>query len=125
MIVLDTSAVVDCITGKRASYSRLLSLMEGERHLMLPSVALFEWLRGPRNEQEIETQELLFPSSLALYFGPQEAKVAAEIYRAVPRARGRQLDIAIAATAISHRAFLWTLNREDFEDIPGLKLVDP
>jgi predicted nucleic acid-binding protein len=49
-------------------------------------------------------------------------RIAAEIFREVKRPRFRQIDIAIAASAIEHDAWLWTLNLEDFEDIPGLTL---
>src|SRR5256885_118962 len=34
-----------------------------------------------------------------------------------------EADIAIADCAIVHGAALWTLNREDFKDIPDLRLV--
>ena len=48
--------------------------------------------------------------------------IAANVYRRASRARGREVDIAIAACAIAHRAHLWTLNPDDFRDIPGLDL---
>jgi len=48
---------------------------------------------------------------------------ASELYRRVQRARGREIDLAIAAHAITQDATLWTLNEKDFEDIPGLVLV--
>ena len=32
-------------------------------------------------------------------------------------------DIAIAACAIVHDAAIWTLNEDDFSDLPGLELV--
>jgi len=38
-----------------------------------------------------------------------------------PVARGRELDLAIAASAILHDAVLWTLNHRDFADIPRLR----
>ena len=41
------------------------------------------------------------------------------------RGRGREIDLAIAATAIAQNASLWTLNSEDFRDIDGLSLYDP
>jgi predicted nucleic acid-binding protein len=40
----------------------------------------------------------------------------------VRRARQRQADLAIAACAIEARAALWTLNPEDFKDVPALVL---
>jgi predicted nucleic acid-binding protein len=58
-------------------------------------------------------------------FGEHEARVAAELYRQVKRPRGRERDIAIAACALTQEASLWTLNPEDFWDIPGLHLHRP
>jgi predicted nucleic acid-binding protein len=46
------------------------------------------------------------------------------LYRKVPRPRGREIDLAIAACALTQDAALWTLNPSDFADIPGLELVD-
>jgi len=55
-------------------------------------------------------------------FGVDEAGIAAGLYRASKRARGREIDLAIAATAIAQNAHLWTLNVEDFRDISPLAL---
>ena len=74
-------------------------------------------------EQELAAQEALFPSEAALPFGPLEATQAASLYEGVSRARGRELDLAIAAHAILQDAALWTLDASDFDDIPGLELV--
>lgn len=89
----------------------------------MPSLVLYEWLRGPRLPQELSAQEALFPSEHALPFGPREAATSAHLYRLVGRARGREIDLAIAACAINLQAELWTLNRADFQGIPGLRLA--
>jgi predicted nucleic acid-binding protein len=49
--------------------------------------------------------------------------VAAELYKKVKRDRDREIDITIAACAIAHSAELWTVNPDDFKDIPDLKLL--
>ena len=67
-------------------------------------------------------QEELFPSADALAFGPEEARVAARLYRELPRARGREIDLAIAACALAWNATLWTLNARDFADVPALEV---
>ena len=90
--------------------------------MVLSSLVLFEWLRGPRLPSELEAQEALFPTDKALPFGPSEAKLAAQLYRSVQRPRGREIDLAIAATAITWEATLWTLNEKDFMDVPGLEV---
>lgn len=125
MIVLDTSVLVDALCGDMDSEPAIrAALMRGEQ-LLLPSLVLFEWLRGPRRERELQTQEALLPSDRALPFGPEEAAEAARLYRTVARARGREVDIAIAACAITWDAELWTLNLGDFVDLPGLKVRLP
>ena len=52
-----------------------------------------------------------------------EAALAARLYTRVARARGREIDLAIAACAIANNAAIWTLNRDDFRDVPDLRLV--
>jgi predicted nucleic acid-binding protein len=123
MIHLDTSALVDSLTGKKRSEPRLRKFIMGAERIHLSALVLFEWRRGPRMPQELEDQEKLFPSDQAIAFTSAEAMIAAELYRKVKRPRGRELDIAIAACAIAHNAKLWTLNPGDFEDIPNLNLV--
>ena len=123
MIVVDTSALVDSLTGPRRSAARMRALLvEGER-LVLPALVLYEWWRGPRLEPEIAAQEALFPRTAALAFGPEEAALAGRLYRSLSRPRGREIDLAIAAHAIALDARLWTLNPRDFDDLPGLELL--
>lgn len=122
MIHFDTSALIDALTGPRRSAPRLRALIRDGERLSLSSLVLFEWRRGPRAPEEIADQEALFPAADAVPFGGAEALIAAELYRELKRPRGRELDIAIAACAIAHKARLWTLNPADFKDIPDLKL---
>jgi predicted nucleic acid-binding protein len=123
MILIDTSALIDSLTGPRLSAPRLRSFIEKAERLVIPALVLYEWRRGPRHVQELAAQEALLPSSSALAFGPAEADLASDLYRALQRPRGREIDLAIAAHAILQDATLWTLNTRDFEDIPGLELV--
>jgi len=122
--VVDTSALIDALTGPKRSAAKLRSLIESGERLTTTTLVLYEWWRGPRNEQELRAQEALLPTGKAVQFGAEQAKVAARLYGEVSRPRGRELDLAIAACAITHAAALWSLNREDFKDIPGLKLVE-
>jgi predicted nucleic acid-binding protein len=123
MTLLDTSVLIDTLSGsKRLASSLRIRIERGER-LLIPSLVLYEWLRGPRLASEIAAQEALFPSDNAVPFGPREASLSAELYRSLKRSRGRELDLAIAACAIVRDAALWTLNVADFSDIPRLRLA--
>lgn len=124
MIVhLDTSALVDALTGPRRSLDDLERLLHDGHRVTLCTIVLFEWLRGPRTRAELAAQQELFPPELAVPFGNDEAAMAARLYRQIPRARGREVDLAIAACAITSQSSFWTLNRADFRDVPGLKLI--
>ena len=125
MIVLDTSAVIDSFTWPKRSAPVVRKAIERGEYLAIPTLVLYEWLRGPRLPEEVAAQEALLPRESALSFGPEEAAVAAELYRSVSRARGREIDLAIAACAITRDANLWTLNLGDFRDIPGLRASSP
>jgi predicted nucleic acid-binding protein len=122
MIHLDTSTLIDALTGTRRSAPALrLAIAAGER-VQMSTIVLYEWLRGPRRTAELDDQEALFPRTEALTFDHESAAIAAGLYTQLRHGRGREIDLAIAACAIARGASLWTLNRSDFADIPGLEL---
>lgn len=123
IIHLDTSALVDALAGQRPSLDRLLGFVEAGHRLNLSAPALYEWLRGPRTLEELQDQETLLPRRSAVPFDTEAAATAAGLYTELDNVRSREMDLAIAACAITNEAALWTLNEEDFRDIPGLELV--
>jgi predicted nucleic acid-binding protein len=125
VILLDTSVLIDALTGSRRSAPELRRTIESGDRVALSTLVLYEWQRGPRCPEELAAQEALWPSEAAIAFGPEEAATAAALYRSVPAARGREIDLAIAACAICWSAALWTLNARDFRDMPGLELFEP
>jgi predicted nucleic acid-binding protein len=120
---LDTSALIDSLSGPRRSLQTLIRLAEDGHRLSLSAIVLYEWLRGPRARPELVAQEELFPRHACVPFGAAQADMAARLYRTVASARGRELDLAVAACALQDGATLWTLNTRDFKDIPNLKLI--
>ena len=125
MIHLDTSALIAALTADRRAAPGLRRLIADGHRLAISTLVLYEWRRGPRTADEIADQEQFVPSATAVPFGPREAAAAAALYARVPRARRREIDIAIAASAIAHGASLWTLNPRDFADIAGLDVIGP
>ena len=124
MIVhVDTSALIDALTGPRRSLPALIAIVDAGHRLDVSAIVLYEWLRGPRKPAELAAQEALLPADRAWPFGPAEAARAARLYAQVRRARGREIDLAIAACAIEAEAALWTLNPRDFEGIPALQTI--
>src|SRR5438128_10114377 len=108
MLQLDTSALVGALCGQRPAIPELRRWLDEGEPVFLSAPVLYEWQRGPRRPEELKIQEDLFPSSLAIPFGPAEAAIAAKLYLTVKRPRARAFDLTIAACAISHNARLWT-----------------
>lgn len=125
MIVFDTSVLIAALAQQEPALLDLFQVLASDEQLALTTPVLYEWLRGPRTPGERQLQQVLLPDENAIPFGADEAAMSAHLYRTLPRTRPRAFDFAIAACALTRGAALWTLNREDFADIPGLKLVRP
>ena len=100
MILLDTSVLVDGFSAETHTRRCIRAALARGEAIQLPSLVLYEWWRGPRRPEELEAQQRLFPPERSIPFGPQEAEAAAHLYAHLPRARGREVDLAIAACAI-------------------------
>lgn len=124
MIHLDTSVLVDALTGPRRSAAAMRAAIASGERLAISTLVLYEWMRGPRTPAELDAQAQLLPQNEAVSFDAAAAARAASLYSQLRRPRGREVDLAIAACAIVRDAKLWTLNREDFDDISGLDLYD-
>jgi predicted nucleic acid-binding protein len=122
VIHLDTSIQIDALTGPRRSLPDVRRVVADGIRLGASSLVLYEWRRGPRVQAELAMEAVLLGPDTIVNFAENEARLAAELYRKVKRPRGRELDIAIAACALSRSAQFWTLNPKDFQDIPGLDL---
>lgn len=103
MIVLDTSVLVESLTGPKHYAPALRGVIERGERLLLPSLVLYEWLRGPRLPAEIAAQEALFPSESAIVFGSREAELSAQIYRGLRRGRGREIDLQSRPAQLSEK----------------------
>jgi predicted nucleic acid-binding protein len=121
-IHLDTSVLVEILTRTRPLFAAYQTAVADGHRLRLSTITLYEWMRGPRVDLELTNRQRLFPDSDVVTFSVAEATRAARLYRDVARGRGREFDIAVAACAIEHDAAVWTLNQDDFKDIPDLQL---
>jgi predicted nucleic acid-binding protein len=124
LVHLDTSVLIDAFTGGRRSLPRVRAATAQGDVISFSAIVLYEWLRGPRTTGEKQAVAAFFEVDTVPAFGRREAERAADLYSRVRGARQRQADLAIAASAIEFGASLWTLNRSDFDDLPGLTLFD-
>lgn len=125
MIHLDTSVLIDALSGPRRSMPALRRAVADGIRVGASALVVYEWHRGPRTERELAIEQALLGPEAITPFAESEARIAAALYRRVTRARGREVDLAIAACAIGQGAQLWTLNVSDFADVPDLDLYRP
>jgi predicted nucleic acid-binding protein len=125
--LLDTDTVSYIINKNSAILEKLDFHREQNDRICISSVTYYELLFGALKKQ---SQTLLsridaFAAIVSLVeFGADEALDAAKIRNAL-ESRGTptgQLDILIAAAAISYNATLVTGNTKHFENIPNLKI---
>jgi predicted nucleic acid-binding protein len=125
IVHLDTSVLIDALAPPWRSLDAFERAVTERHELNISAPVLFEWLRGPRSPEDLADQRAWFDESTIAVFDAATAATAADIYRRLERPRHREVDVAIAACAIEHGAALWTLNIDDFADIPGLRLYHP
>jgi predicted nucleic acid-binding protein len=122
LIHLDTSVLVDAFTGTRRALEHVANATSAGHVLTFCALVQYEWLRGPRTQDEEHAVRRFFGEDAVVPFGSHEAQTAAALYRRLKRARQRQADLVVAACALEHNPPLWTLNEADFADVPGLTL---
>ncbi len=129
MLVVDSSVWIDFFSGRGGAPSLTLRrlLHEGEVHLIVPDLVLFEVLRGFRHEREYRQARTLMESlTLESTASPALAREAATHYRQL-RAMGwtvrSALDVLIATFCIDRGYALLHRDRDFdlFEQLRGLR----
>lgn len=131
MFCLDTNIVIGIINGRATTVEARFRETLGRSPLLLSAVALFELRYGyAKSDRRSRMEELLAtflaPGVDVLPFDADDAAEAGDI-RAVLEAQGTPIgpyDILIAAQARRRGAALVTLNRREFERVPGLIVTD-
>lgn len=125
MILVDTDVLIDALRGRDPARTRIA---EGVKEGTLATTAInaFELRSGARSaEQKAEIDDLLAP--LPVFPFNDDASRAAAAARRELEDRGKTIgmgDYLIAGVCLSRALPLLTRNRDHFDRIPGLLLVD-
>jgi tRNA(fMet)-specific endonuclease VapC len=132
MFCLDTNIVILGVNGRRPEISgRLEAEIARGTELIVPSIVLFELRYGIAKSDRRERSERLLEAFLSAgfttpAFDVEDAEEAGEI-RACLEAKATPIgpyDVLIAAQSRRRGAALVTLNRREFERVPGLVVTD-
>ncbi len=125
MILVDADVWIDFFSGVHpgaGAVERLL--LEGRAGLSV--VSLYELYCGAQRQDQVEQLETLQTTVEPIPLTAQAARRAAEQYRRLRR-EGRLIgneDLLLAATALEMGAPIMTRNRQHFERVEGLELID-
>ena len=123
MIIADSDVLIDFLRGRGEGARRVAIELE-TRSFGTTAITAFEIRSGARTARQKKSVETLLEAMTILPFGPEEARIAAEIRQEVER-QGQPIGMAdymIAAICIAAGGVLLTRNRKHFERIKDLKL---
>ena len=132
MICFDTNVVIGMVNGRSSSLRhRFGEQMRAGMPIAMPVIALFEMRYGfakssRRDHNERVLERFLGLGIEVLPFEEEDAAHAGDI-RAALESRGTPIgpfDYLIAAQARRRGIALVTLNRDEFDRVPGLIVVD-
>jgi predicted nucleic acid-binding protein len=125
LILLDTSVAIPIRDGDAAMFERLRSGPRPPAISILTEVELLGGACGPgADTRRRRLLDLFLGTVHVLPFTAAEARAYAAIVEAAGFSRRKLLDRLIAATALVRGLPLATMNRHDFAEVPGLRLVD-
>ena len=132
MFCLDTNIIIHAINRRRPEFAaRISEELQAGRTLIVPAIVRFELEYGLAKSQRREANRAILATLLARGFEQpafdlDDAAEAGDI-RAALEAKGSPIgpyDLLIAAQARRRGAALVTLNRREFERVPGLIVTD-
>lgn len=114
MICLDANYLIGGVIEARPESRHLLAWAAAEETFCTAAPAWYEFLCGPVSPAQIKTMQAFLKGGI-VPFSTNQAQIAAQLFNATERPRRLRVDAMIAATAISQRAALATLNIADFK----------
>ena len=125
VILVDTSILIDYYRKTDKEKTIWLSLVRKGYSFAASAVTKFEIYSGATNSQQ-EFWDKVFHSILVLPFDESSVNSAVSINNNLKKRRMKIAiaDLFIAATAISNKLPIATLNRKHFERVDALKLIE-
>lgn len=129
MVCLDSDMIINFLRNERTSVNKILALQEKDEFITTTSINEFEIWKGierSNSEKKKEEIEQFFKDIEIFTFESKASKKAAEIFEDL-RLKGEpidELDVMISAIAITRNEPLLTNNKNHFERIKELTLLN-
>ena len=121
MILCDTNIIIEILKGDEKTIKIIESI--GLENLAISSVTVMELYFGSFNKRELNKIKKHLKALNIVHFDKDISELAICMIESYGKSHGLQIpDAIIAATALSFKMKLFTLNLKDFKYIDGLKL---
>lgn len=123
-ILIDTSIIIDCLRQKNKRQTVFVKLVQDQTVLFTSIVTHTECFSGKsiwERKEAMEALKLLFSDIKILLLDEKTSEKAGGIRAQYSR---NLADAIIAATALTYKLELATLNKKDFEKIDGINLYE-
>lgn len=126
MVIIDTSIIIDQLRRPKGTKTELIKFIKAgsDKDLAISIISVQEFFQGRSTKDKDRLQSLLATISplRILPYTYEIAQLAGKIARDMEQPI-QFADAAIAATARINNCLLFTLNKKDFKNIRGLRLV--
>ena len=122
MIIADSDVLIDFLRGRGEAARVAIEIQS--RSFGTTAVTAFEIRSGARTARQTSAVETLLDAMTVLPFGPEEARIAAQVRQQV-ESQGQPIGMAdymIAAICMATSGVLLTRNLKHFERVKGLKI---
>lgn len=126
-VVLDTNLIIDHLRNVPRATRQLQLIEDGSYTGLLSVITITELQAAPRmSEKRFESIQKLLGLFEIIPVNTQIASKAGELLSKYRGSYGLEpMDALIAATAVTHEAVLFTLNKKHFKFIEGLVTINP
>ncbi len=121
MILLDTNILIEMLKGDPVTGQRIGGLSDP---LAISSISAMELMYGARNKAELQQLVKFITLFQMVHLSNEISTRALQLITAYAKSHTLDIpDALIAATALEHKARLFTYNLKDFRFIPDLLMV--
>ena len=122
MILCDTNVIIEILKGNKRTINIIESI--GLENIAISSVTVMELYFGALNKRELNKIKKHLQALNIVHFDTDISESAVKLIERFSKSHGLQIpDAIIAATAMTSKIKLFTLNLKDFKYIDGLKLI--
>jgi len=122
MVIFDTNILIELYRGNSAIKSEVQNMKADVFYIS--SITVAEFMIGARNKEDLKQLEKQLNNYIPIPVNTEISDIFLDLFRTFTLSRRPAIaDTLIAATSLYYNLPLYTLNKKDFQFIPGIQLI--